>query len=324
MRFFLLCHGDGAGLTDEVVRRGAGGVIKERLCRRGERLALAGHQNEGTLHGVGAVQNGLLGAVNAVYLQRLDAVLSFDRGERGIADGVGVRRHSGDHSAGGGQLLREDARLARAGDGLKAVARAAAGLTADAGDRKVFAAELVPVLDLALEDGGDLFNGQIVHGAVLVDDDRDAVERDDRAGETGLARLERAGGKADIAAAGAGGLNARAGAGGVIGNADAGVVVHELLGEDVDNLLHGGGAVRGNAAGKSGGRFGSGSLGRRSVRSRGSGGIGSRGSSAAAREQRERQYGGHSQRENFLCFHNRFSFFQIINPSVRRKHTAAR
>lgn len=100
-----------------------------------------------------------------------------------------------------------------------------------------------------------LFNGQIVHRAVLVDDDRDAVERDDRAGETGLARLERAGGKADIAAAGAGGLNARAGAGGVIGNADAGVVVHELLGEDVDNLLHRGGAVRGNAAGKSGGRF---------------------------------------------------------------------
>ena len=321
---FLLRHGDGAGLTDEVVRRGAGGVIKERLCRRGERLALAGHQNEGTLHGVGAVQNGLLGAVNAVHLQRLDAVLSFDRGERGIADGVGVRRHSGDHSTGGGQLLREDARIARAGDGLKAVARAAAGLTADAGDCKVFAAELVPVLDLALEDGGDLFNGQIVHGAVLVDDDRDAVERDDRAGETGLARLERAGGKADIAAAGAGGLNARAGAGGVIGNADAGVVVHELLGEDVDDLLHRGGAVRGNAAGKSGGRFGSGSLGRRSVRSGGSGGIGSRGSSAAAREQRERQYGGHSQRENFLCFHNRFSFFQIINPSVRRKHTAAR
>ena len=203
---FLLCHGDGAGLTDEVVRRGAGGVIKERLCRRGERLALAGHQNEGTLHGVGTVQNGFLGAVNAVHLQRLDAVLSFDRGERGIADGVGVRRHSGDHSAGGGQLLCEDARLARAGDGLKAVARAAAGLAADAGDHKVFAAELVPVLDLALEDGGDLFNGQIVHGAVLVDDDRDAVERDDRAGETGLARLERTGGKADIAAAGAGSM----------------------------------------------------------------------------------------------------------------------
>ena len=50
-----------------------------------------------------------------------------------------------------------------------------------------------------------------------------------------------------------------------------------------------------------------------------------RGGSAAAGEQRKRQYGRNGQRDNSLCFHNCILLFQITSyPSVRRKHTASR
>ena len=46
----------------------------------------------------------------------------------------GVLRHGGDDVAGGGQLLTVLAGILGAGDGLKTVAGAAAGLTADEDD----------------------------------------------------------------------------------------------------------------------------------------------------------------------------------------------
>ena len=53
----------------------------------------------------------------------------------------GFWAHGGDHVAGGGQLLAVLAGVLGAGDGLKAVPGAAAGLTADEHDLGVVAAD---------------------------------------------------------------------------------------------------------------------------------------------------------------------------------------
>ena len=89
---------------------------------------------------------------------------------------LGLPRDRLDDAAGGGQLLIELAGVLGAGDGLEAVARAAAGLTADAGDFARFAADLAPVGDLTGEDLGDLLDGQVLDFAARVDDDGDAVK----------------------------------------------------------------------------------------------------------------------------------------------------
>ena len=158
----LLCDRHRAGGLDEVVRGGGGGVVKEGLRGGGERSVGLRHEDEGTLDGVAALEDGLLGAGDAADRHSLGGVLALDCGEGGIADGIGVARDRLDDAAGGGQLLIELAGVLGAGDGLEAVARAAAGLTADAGDLARFAADLAPVGDLTGEDLGDLLDGEIL------------------------------------------------------------------------------------------------------------------------------------------------------------------
>ena len=58
----LLCDRNRAGGLDEVVRGGGGGVVEEGLRSGGERSVGLRHEDEGTLDGVAAVENGLLGA----------------------------------------------------------------------------------------------------------------------------------------------------------------------------------------------------------------------------------------------------------------------
>ena len=241
----LLCDRNRAGGLDEVVRGGGGGVVEEGLRGGGERSIGLRHEDEGTLDGVAAVENGLLGAGDAADRHSLDGVLALDCGEGGVADGIGVARDRLDDAAGGGQLLIELAGDLGAGDGFEAVARAAAGLTADAGDLARFAADLAPVGDLTGEDLGDLLDGEILDLAVRVDDDGDAVEGDNGLGQAAglLLVLEDTGGKTDVGAAVAGGLNAGAGAGGVVGDAHAAVVGHELLAQRADDSFHRGRAV---------------------------------------------------------------------------------
>ena len=128
--------------------------------------SVLGHEDEGTLDGIAAVEDGLLGAGDTADRQSLDGVLALDCGEGGVADGIGVARDRLDDAAGGGQLLIELAGVLGAGDGLEAVAGAAAGLTADAGDLARFAADLAPVGDLTGEDLGDLLDGEVLDLAV--------------------------------------------------------------------------------------------------------------------------------------------------------------
>ena len=118
-------------------------------------------------------------------------------------------------------------------------------LPADAGDGTGIAAHLAPVGDLTGEDLADLLHRQILHLAVSIDDDGDAVEGDNGLGQAAglLLVLEGTGGKTDVRAAVAGGLNAGAGAGGVVGDAHTAVVGHELLAQRADDLFHRGRAV---------------------------------------------------------------------------------
>ena len=179
----LLCDRHRAGGLDEVVRGGGGGVVEEGLRSGGERSVGLRHEDEGTLDGVAAVENGLLGAGDAADRHSLDGVLALDCGEGGVADGVDVARDRLDDAAGGGQLLIELAGVPGAGDGFEAVARAAAGLTADAGDLARFAADLAPVGDLTGEDLGDLLDGEVLDFAARIDDDGDAVKGDNGLGQ---------------------------------------------------------------------------------------------------------------------------------------------
>ena len=73
-----------------------------------------------------------------------------------------------DHITGGGQLLTILAGILGAGDGLEAIAGAAAGLTADQDDLGVIAAHVLPVGDLAGVQLGDLLQGQVGDGVVGV------------------------------------------------------------------------------------------------------------------------------------------------------------
>ena len=236
--------------ADEVVRGGRRGVVEEGLRGGGERSIGLRHEDEGTLDGVAAVEDGLLGAGDAADRHSLDGVLALDCGEGGVADGIGVARDRLDDAASGGQFLIELAGVLGAGDGLEAVARAAAGLTADAGDFARFAADLAPVGDLTGEDLGDLLDGEVLDFAARIDDDGDAVKGDNGLGQAAglLLVLEGAGGKTDVRAAVAGGLNAGAGAGGIVGDAHAAVVGHELLAQRADDLFHRGRAVGRDAA----------------------------------------------------------------------------
>ena len=125
-----------------------------------------------------------------------------------------------------------------------AIAGAAASFTADQDDLCIVAADFLPVLDLTGVDLADGLNVQVFHLVLGVDDDGDAVERNDGLLQAGglLVVLERAARQADVAAAFGDGLDAGAGAGGIIGDVDA-FLFGESFAERADDLLHGGRAV---------------------------------------------------------------------------------
>ena len=299
---FLLCNRHRTGGSDDLIGIGAGGEIEEGLSGFAEGLAGAGGQDEGALNGVGAVQHGLLRGGHAAHGQSFDAVLHS--GEGGVADGVGVAGHSGDHIAGGGQLLVVLAGFLGACDRLEAVPGAGPGLTADEGDLQVVTAHVLPIGDLAGVDLGDLLHAEVAHRIGGVDDDGDAVQRHDSLGEGGfLLILQGAAGKADVAGAVDGGLDAGSGAGGVIGEVDVGIHLHESLTQGADDLLHGSRAVGGHIPGELG------RLGRGLGGLHGGGRLGglSRGGAAAAvgaaREEARAQGQGEQHCKRFLhCF----------------------
>ena len=256
--------------THEVGGVSGGGVIEESLRSSAELSAVLSDEDEGALDNVAAVLDGVLGRGDAADGQSLYVVLKSCEGS--VADGVRVRGDGGDNVTGGGQLLTVLAGVLGVGDGLEAVAGAAAGLTADEDDLGVIAADFLPVGDLA---GVDLRNGlnvEVGDGVCRVHDNGDAVEGKDGLLEAGglLIVLQRAGGQANVAAAFGHGGDAGAGAGRVIGEGHALVLLHEGFAQCADDLLHGGGAVGRDGAAQLCGSFGSGS------------GRGSRGSGAAA------------------------------------------
>ena len=114
----------------------------------------------------------------------------------------GVLGHGVDDVARGGELLTVLAGVLGVGDGLKAVTRAGAGLTADEHDLGVVAADVLPVGDLAGVDLGDGVNVDIGDRVLGVHDNGDAVERDDGLNKAGglFVILERTARKADVAA----------------------------------------------------------------------------------------------------------------------------
>lgn len=144
----ILLYGDCACFSDKIGCSGGGRVVKELLSCVGELYAVLGDKHERTLDSVAAVKHGRLGALNACHLDSLYTALTVYCGERGVAYRVLVVLYCGDDRAGGGELLSELALVARLCYRLKAVSCARAGLAADAGDREVVAADLIPVGDL--------------------------------------------------------------------------------------------------------------------------------------------------------------------------------
>ena len=118
---WLLGHGHRTGVLDEVGSGGRGGEVKESLGSGGESNAFLGHQHEGALDLVAAIQDGGFGAGHTVHGQSLDGGLAFHGGQGGIADGVGVAGNGLNDAAGGGQLLVQLAGILGIGDGLETV-----------------------------------------------------------------------------------------------------------------------------------------------------------------------------------------------------------
>ena len=148
-----------------------------------------------------------------------------------------------------------------------------------------------------------------------VDDDGDAVEGDNGLGQAAglLLVLEGTGGKTDVRAAVAGGLNAGAGAGGVVGDAHTAVVGHELLAQRADDLFHRGRAVGRDAAAERG-----------LLRLVVIGVVGGSGLAAAACEQREAHHSGEHKCKclfhlSFLISHVGFGLSSFHNA----KHNGA-
>ena len=101
-RILSIC-GNCSGFGDDGGYFRRGDVIEEGLCCLRERDTLAGNQNEGALHQVAAVLDGLFRRRHALHDQSFHGVLHGGQG--GITDGIGVLGYCGDHVAGAGQLL---------------------------------------------------------------------------------------------------------------------------------------------------------------------------------------------------------------------------
>ena len=78
------------GSLDQLAGSGRGSLVEECLGCGRQGLAGLGHQHEGPLNGVAAVQNSFLRAGHAAYGDGLDGVLTLYSGEGCVTDGVGV------------------------------------------------------------------------------------------------------------------------------------------------------------------------------------------------------------------------------------------
>ena len=161
----LVCGNDACG-DDDLICLSGGDEVEESLGSTGQ-LTL-GDQQEGTLDGVTAVLDGLVGGSNAADLQSLDGVL--DSGNGSVADGTGITSHSGQNVAVRGQLLTVLACILNTDDLLETGTGAGGSVTADADDLSVDAADLGPIGDLATVDSSNLLDGQILDGVLGIDD----------------------------------------------------------------------------------------------------------------------------------------------------------
>ena len=295
---------DSACGADEVGSVGAGSKVEERLSLSGEGDGVVGDEHEGTLHLIAAVLDGLLAALHAADGHSLDGVADGRQGS--VANGQRIGLHSADDSAGSRQLLRVLAGILDVHDALEAIAGAGASLAAHQNDLAVVAADLGPVGDLAGEHLLELVNGQVLDLAVLVDDDGDAVQSYDGAGDAGLVSLQGAGRKADVQSLIGSAGDACAGTGGVIADGDIRLDLSESLGQGGDDVLHRGGTAGGDIAGqrsrRRSGSCGAGCGGRRGSSGRSctaAGGQGSSSGSSAADGQ---------ERTTSDLFHNNISF----------------
>ena len=79
-------HGHSASALDQGVGVLRSSPVKEGLSGVGQGLVGTGGKHEGTLNGVGAVQNGLLRGSHAAHGQNGDALLVLDSGQRGVPE----------------------------------------------------------------------------------------------------------------------------------------------------------------------------------------------------------------------------------------------
>ena len=155
--------GDNTGSGDDLMGSFGSDEVEECLCRAGQLGVTLGDQHEGTLDGVSLVLDRFLNGRNAADPDGLDGVL--DGSQRSVTDGAGVLGYSGDHVAGGSQLLTVLAQILNANDLLEAAPGAGTSLTTNQDDLCVNAADLIPVASVRLmgiEDGGSLLFSRIL------------------------------------------------------------------------------------------------------------------------------------------------------------------
>ena len=242
--------GHSARARDQLRRIRGGCEVEEllRLLRKG-RVRL-GDQDKGPLNDIAAVLHRILCGCYAAYCDGPHGVL--DGGEGGVADGIRVLGHGGNHIAGGGQLLAVLAVVCCAGDGFKAVPGSAAGFPANQDNLRILSADVLPVGDLAGVDSGDGIYIKFGYRIVGIHDHRDTVIGQHRPGQPlgGFLHFQIAAAEADVAAPFQNRLDARAGAGGVVGEGHTVVLRLKRLTQRTDHLLHRGRAISGDGAGR--------------------------------------------------------------------------
>ena len=197
-----------------------------------------------------AVQSGLGAGGHLAHGQALDALVKIAQAD--VADGILVLGHGlhhgavgGLHQGGGGDaFLLHDQFL----PGFKGTGR---GIAGDDHDGGILAAQFLPVAHLAGVDGGQLFQGQVLHGVLGVDHGHDGVHgHGDAHGLHALLFsggaflvLDVAGAHGHVALLFAQGLDAVAGTAAGDHQLDVGVGSHEGFGGLLHDGQHGGGAV---------------------------------------------------------------------------------
>ncbi len=172
-----------------------------------------------------------------------------DQAERDVANSVGIVRHHLTHRAvgvlhyrGGVNVLLAHHQL------LKGASRAGALLAGDHGNAMVRPAQLFPVAHLAREDLPHLGKRQIGDRVAWMHDDGDGIEGDHQGPQLSrLVAFQLARRHANLGRAGKRRLDTSAGAAALYVNHRLGVGPHVLLGHQLGERFHRGGAGHGHA-----------------------------------------------------------------------------